>query len=127
MKHVLVVDDSPVIRKVARRIMEGRQVQTAEAENGAQALAACAGSMPDAIFVDGSLTEMENFAVVRELRKLPGGDKPRIVVVVTENDEAQVARARRNGCDEVMLKPFNREIMEGKLAAIGLIEPRRLS
>jgi two-component system chemotaxis response regulator CheY len=125
MKQILVVDDSPVIRKVSRRIMEGRQIQTSEAETGAQALEACAFLMPDAIFVDGYMPEMDGFAMVKELRKMPGGDKPKIVMVMTENDVAQTARARHSGCDEIMLKPFNREIMEAKLAEIGLIDERR--
>jgi two-component system chemotaxis response regulator CheY len=40
MKNCLVVDDSSVIRKVARRILEGLEFQIAEAEDGEQALEA---------------------------------------------------------------------------------------
>ncbi len=38
MKTCLVVDDSSVIRKVARRILEGLDFQIAEAENGEEAI-----------------------------------------------------------------------------------------
>ena len=41
MKQVLVVDDSPVIRKIARRILEAMNLSTSEAADGRQALAAC--------------------------------------------------------------------------------------
>jgi two-component system chemotaxis response regulator CheY len=41
MKTCLVVDDSSVIRKVARRILEGLDFQITEAEDGQQALAHC--------------------------------------------------------------------------------------
>ena len=41
MKTCLVVDDSSVIRKVARRILEGLEFQIAEAENGEEAIEAC--------------------------------------------------------------------------------------
>ena len=46
MTRMLVVDDSSVIRKVARRIFEGLSLQTAEAENGLAALELCAADMP---------------------------------------------------------------------------------
>ena len=38
MKTCLVVDDSSVIRKVARRILEGLEFQIVEAENGEEAI-----------------------------------------------------------------------------------------
>ncbi|MGE3149303.1 MAG: response regulator, partial [Pseudorhodoplanes sp.] len=49
MKTCLVVDDSSVIRKVARRILEGLDFRITEAEDGEQALTACQHQMPDAI------------------------------------------------------------------------------
>lgn len=120
MKQILVVDDSPVIRKVARRILEGMRFQTSEAEDGRQALEACAFLMPDAIFVDGHMPVMDGFEFVKELRKMPGGAKPRVVFCMSENDVAQTARARHYGVDEFMLKPFDREIMEATVHEMGL-------
>ncbi len=121
MKQVLVVDDSPVIRKVTRRILEGmHSFQISEAEDGRQALEACAFLMPDAIFVDGHMPVLDGFAFVKELRKMPGGTTPRVVFCMTENDVAQTARARHYGADEFMLKPFDREALTAKIAEIGL-------
>jgi two-component system chemotaxis response regulator CheY len=120
MKQIMVVDDSPVIRKVARRILEGMRFQTSEAEDGRQALEACAFLMPDAIFVDGHMPVMDGFEFVKELRKMPGGAKPRVVFCMSENDVAQTARARHYGVDEFMLKPFDREIMEATIHEMGL-------
>ena len=120
MKQIMVVDDSPVIRKVARRILEGMRFQTSEAEDGRQALEACAFLMPDAIFVDGHMPVMDGFEFVKELRKMPGGAKPRVVFCMSENDVAQTARARHYGVDEFMLKPFDREIMEAPIHEMGL-------
>ena len=47
MKTCLVVDDSSVIRKVARRILEGLDFQIVEAEDGEQALEACRRQLPE--------------------------------------------------------------------------------
>ncbi|MBL8587449.1 MAG: response regulator [Methylobacteriaceae bacterium] len=121
MKQILVVDDSPVIRKVTRRILEAmHKFQISEAEDGKQALDACAFLMPDAIFVDGHMPVLDGFEFVKQLRKMPGGTTPRIVFCMSENDVAQTARARYYGADEFMLKPFDREVLESKIADIGL-------
>ena len=52
MKQVLVVDDSAVIRKVARRILEGLHFRTSEASDGKLGLAECEKMMPDVILLD---------------------------------------------------------------------------
>jgi two-component system chemotaxis response regulator CheY len=120
MKQILIVDDSPVIRKVARRILEAMRFQTAEAENAREGLDACAFLMPDAILVDARMPDVDGAAFVRELRKTPGGDKPRVIVVMSEADVAQTARARHAGADDVMLKPFDRDILLAKVRDLGL-------
>ena len=47
MKTCLIVDDSSVIRKVARRILEGLDFQIVEAENGEDAIEACRNNLPE--------------------------------------------------------------------------------
>ena len=59
VKHCLVVDDSAVIRKVARRILEGLAFRISEAEDGEQALTACRTEMPDAVLLDWNMPVME--------------------------------------------------------------------
>ncbi len=72
MKTCLVVDDSSVIRKVARRILEGLDFQIVEAEDGEQALDACRGEMPDAVLLDWNMPKMDGYEFLRALRRLPG-------------------------------------------------------
>lgn len=122
MKHILVVDDSTVIRKVAKRILEGMKLQTLEAEDGVKALEVCSASMPDAILLDWNMPEMDGFEFLHELRKLPGGLKPKVVFCTTENDVAHIARAIHAGADEYIMKPFDKQILQSKLEEIGLIE-----
>ena len=55
MKTCLVVDDSSVIRKVARRILEGLNFSICEAEDGQQALDECKREMPDAVLLDWNM------------------------------------------------------------------------
>jgi two-component system chemotaxis response regulator CheY len=121
MKHCLVVDDSSVIRKVARRIFEGFDFTVAEAEDGAQALDACRREMPDIILLDWHLPAMEGVDVVAGLRKLDQGRQPKVLFCVSEADVAQIAKALRAGADEYILKPFDRELVEAKLHEFGML------
>src|ERR1700690_1757790 len=114
MKTCLVVDDSSVIRKVARRILEGLEFEIVEAEDGEQALDACRRHLPDAILLDWNMPKMDGYEFLRSLRKLPGGDSPKVVFCTTENDVAHIARALHAGANEYIMKPFDKEIVEAE-------------
>ena len=121
MKTCLVADDSSVIRKVARRILEGLEFEISEAENGEQALEVCRGHMPDAVLLDWNMPKMDGYEFLRNLRRLPDGDRPKVVFCTTENDVAHIARALHAGANEYIMKPFDKEIVEAKFQEVGLI------
>jgi len=121
MKTCLVVDDSSVIRKVARRILEGLDFEIAEAENGEEAIEACRRQMPEAILLDWNMPKMDGYEFLRVLRRLPGGDRPKVVFCTTENDVAHIARALHAGANEYIMKPFDKDIVQAKFEEVGLI------
>src|SRR5262245_34358253 len=121
MKTCLVVDDSSVIRKVARRILEGLDFKITEAENGEKALEACRDGMPDAVLLDWNMPVMDGYEFLRHLRQMPGGKGPKVVFCTTENDVAHIARAMHAGADEYNMKPFDKEIMTAKFQEVGLV------
>jgi two-component system chemotaxis response regulator CheY len=121
MKTCLVVDDSSVIRKVARRILEGLEFTIDEAEDGQQALDACRRQMPDGILLDWNMPVMDGYEFLKVMRKLPGGDRPKVVFCTTENDVVHIARALHAGANEYIMKPFDKEIVEAKFHEVGLI------
>jgi len=122
MKQCLVVDDSSVVRKVVRRIMEDLEFTVSEAEDGAQALDFCRKAMPDLILLDWSMPVMDGVEFLSRLRKEEaGGDKPKVVFCTTENDVGQIARAMRAGADDFLMKPFDRELVEAKLQEVGAL------
>jgi two-component system, chemotaxis family, chemotaxis protein CheY len=121
MKTCLVVDDSSVIRKVARRILERLEFQIFEAEDGEQALEACRSAMPDAVLLDWNMPKMDGYEFLRNLRRLPDGDRPKVVFCTTENDVAHIARALHAGANEYIMKPFDKDIVEAKFQEVGLI------
>ena len=121
MKTCLIVDDSSVIRKVARRILEGMDFQIVEAEDGEQALDECRKQLPEAVLLDWNMPKMDGYEFLRMLRKRPGGDAPKVVFCTTENDVAHIARALHAGANEYIMKPFDKDIVEAKFQEVGLI------
>jgi two-component system chemotaxis response regulator CheY len=121
MKRCLVVDDSRVIRKVARRILEELSFECIEAADGQEALASCREQMPDAVLLDWNMPVMNGLDFLKSLRGESGGDKPVVVFCTTENDVAHITEALRAGADEYIMKPFDSEIIESKFAEVGLV------
>jgi two-component system chemotaxis response regulator CheY len=122
MKTCLVVDDSGVVRKVARRIVETLNFNVIEAEDGEQALEACKRSMPEAILLDWNMPVMDGYAFLVSLRAMPGGDTPKVVFCTTENGMDHIARALEAGADEYIMKPFDKDIVADKFREVGLVE-----
>lgn len=122
MKTCLLVDDSRVVRKVARRIVEELGFSCEEAEDGQQACDACGKSMPDAILLDWNMPVMSGIEFLERLRQMGGGDKPKVVFCTTENDLAHIQRAMQAGANEYIMKPFDREIILSKFEQIGLMD-----
>ena len=122
MTTCLVVDDSSVIRKVARRILEAMHFEITEAEDGADALGKCAERLPDAVLLDWNMPNMDGLQFLRTLRKMPGGDRPKVVFCTTENDVGHIARALHAGADEYIMKPFDKDIVAHKFREVGLVQ-----
>lgn len=122
MPSCLVVDDSRVVRKVARRIVEDLGFSCDEAEDGQKAYEYCSGNMPDAILLDWNMPVMSGIEFLEKLRQMPNGTAPKVVFCTTENDMAHIARAMNAGANEYIMKPFDSEIIESKFSQIGLIQ-----
>ena len=120
MRTCIVVDDSSVVRKVARRIFEQFDFAVSEAEDGAQALQLCQRQLPDAVLVDASMPVMDGYEFLRGLRRMPGGDRPKVIMCHVENADAYIARAHHVGANDILLKPFDTSRVAAKLAAVGL-------
>jgi two-component system chemotaxis response regulator CheY len=119
MKQCLIVDDSRVIRKVSRHIVESFAFEVAEAEHGQDALHKCQEAMHDLILLDWNMPVMSGIEFICELRQLPDGDRPKVVFCTTENDVAHIRAAIEAGADEYVMKPFDHDTLQMKLQLIG--------
>jgi two-component system, chemotaxis family, chemotaxis protein CheY len=111
VKSCLVVDDSKVIRRVARRILEELNFSIDE----------CQRKVPDVVLLDWNMPVMNGLEFLRTLRGAQIERQPIVIFCTTENDLAHIRVAVDAGADEYIMKPFDRDIMEAKLVQVGLI------
>lgn len=120
MKTCLIVDDSRVIRKVSRHLLEGMGFAVSEAANGQEALQQCDDAMPDVILLDWNMPVMSGIDFLGQLRGRPDGDAPKVVFCTTENDVAHIKAAIEAGANEYVMKPFDQETLHIKLQLVGV-------
>lgn len=119
MKTCLIVDDSRVIRKVSRHLLENMGFAVSEAGNGQEALDQCSSAMPDIILLDWNMPVMNGLDFLAKLRSQAGGDYSKVVFCTTENDVAHIKAAIEAGANEYVMKPFDQETLQIKLQLIG--------
>ena len=121
-KSCLVVDDSKVIRKVARHILESMAFAVEEAADGQEALTFCRANRPDVILLDWNMPVMSGMEFLGAFNDLDYGhqERPRVVFCTTENSIDHIRAAIEAGADEYVMKPFDRETLEGKLQLVGV-------
>lgn len=121
MPTCLIVDDSKVVRKLERRIMEELGFEVAEAEDGQKAAEYCTTQKPDLILLDWHMPVMNGLEFLVALRAMPGGTSPKVVFCTTESEMDNIMKAISQGADEYVMKPFDADIIKGKLQQIGMI------
>ena len=116
----LVVDDSRVVRRAARRILEEAGFAVTEAENGQAALLACREARPDFVLLDWNMPVMNGIECLHALRAEFGDQLP-VVFCTSETELDRIEQALEGGATEYVMKPFDSEILCGKLAQAGLL------
>ena len=122
MRLFLVVDDAPIIRKVAERILSDLGYSVVEAENGYVALEKARRELPYAVFIDWDMGSMSGLEFLEEFNKIPGSNLCKKIYCTSEISVPNMTKAKRMGVDGFLMKPFNREIVVHKLHEMGLLE-----
>ncbi len=115
-KQCLIADDSPVVRKLARRILEDLDLEIDDVQDGRAALDRCEVSMPDVVLLDWNMPVMNGLEFLRALRKMDGGTEPRVIFCTTESDVDHIRDAMAAGADDYITKPFDAEILLEKMS-----------
>jgi DNA-binding NarL/FixJ family response regulator len=100
---ILVVDDDPTFRRLARRLLAAHGLAVvAEAGSVADALSTARTVRPTAALVDVELPDGDGFALAGELSAMAWS--PRVVVTSVQSGKHFPAEARRNGAEAFVLK-----------------------
>jgi two-component system, chemotaxis family, chemotaxis protein CheY len=113
MKIVLIADDSPVVRKVGKRLLEDMGFVVADASNASDAIQICKDSMPDVVIIDRGMPGPNAIDAIAEIRRM--GNDTRILYSLSEVIVPEMTRAKRAGADGFLVKPFDRSILERRL------------
>ena len=108
MKRCLIVDDSSVIRKVAKRILSSVDILVAEAATALEAIDICTHEMPDVVIVDHRLPDMDSVELIARLMTADAEIKPHILLCTCEFEIGPIMKAKRAGAKGYILKPFTR-------------------
>jgi two-component system chemotaxis response regulator CheY len=120
MKSCLIVDDSRVVRSVARRFIEAMGFAVDEAGDGQLAVIACEQQMPDVVLLDWNMPVMTGIEFLRHLRARDDGNRPIVIMCTTERDIDHIQEAIAAGANEYVVKPFDQATLMAKFGKVGL-------
>ena len=119
--RALVVDDSRATRTILRQILKEIGFEVSEAGHGREALERLKEiGTPDLALVDWNMPEMNGFEFVRAVRADHAYDSMRLMMVTTETEMEQVAKALEAGANEYVMKPFTKDVILEKLDFLGI-------
>lgn len=118
----MVADDSPVIRKVARRLLEDMKFVVVEAVDGEEAMMLARDNMPDAMLIDWEMPGMSGLELITQLAAMHEAADTKLVYCTSEMLLAEMTRAKRAGAHGFLMKPFNRAVLAEKFAELGLLD-----
>jgi CheY-like chemotaxis protein len=112
---VLVVDDEPQVVWMLQFSLEAEGFQTFAARDGRTALDELRQHRPKLMLLDIMMPVMDGWSVLQEIRDLPEGERPRVVVVSARATLGDRAKAAELGAVAFVAKPFNVDDLLGVL------------
>jgi two-component system, OmpR family, alkaline phosphatase synthesis response regulator PhoP len=112
---VLVVDDEPQVVWMLQFSLEAEGFQTFAARDGRTALDELREHRPQLMLLDIMMPVLDGWSVLQEIRDLPEGDRPRVVVVSARASLRDRAKAAELGAVAFVAKPFNVDDLLGVL------------
>lgn len=121
--RILAIDDDPNIRRLLKLRLEMKGYTVELAESGVDAvsrLKELSADPPDMVICDVYMPGMDGYGVCRRLRA--AGWKMPFLFLTSKGESADKARGLESGADDYLLKPFNLQELEAKVA--GHLRPR---
>jgi DNA-binding NtrC family response regulator len=105
---VLIVDDSALIRKLLRKILEDEgYTVVCEASNGAEAVEEYEAYRPDVVTLDITMPIMDGVEALKQIRQINPSAKA--FMVTAAGQQKKVIEALKNGAMKFIVKPFSKD------------------
>ncbi|HKX28478.1 MAG TPA: response regulator [Blastocatellia bacterium] len=122
--RALVIDDSRAMRNILGTMLKEIGFEVAEAKNGLEAMERLREIGPlELALVDWNMPEMNGYEFVQSVRAHRAYDEMRLMMVTTETEMTQMAKALEAGANEYVMKPFTKEVIREKLEILGMELP----
>ncbi len=106
-KRILIVDDSPSIRKMVKVTLASADYDVTAAEDGIEALDLCLANEYDFVLTDQNMPRMDGLTLIKSLRAQPEYQAKPIVMLTTEASDNMKEKGRAAGATGWMVKPFD--------------------
>ena len=113
MKSVLVIEDDPDIRLLARLSLQDAGHDVAEVETGEEGLDALERIVPDVILLDIRLPGIDGWKVLESVKRSPKFRGVTVIMMSAHSSGHTVEIAKARGADGYIVKPFRQaELLE---------------
>jgi two-component system chemotaxis response regulator CheY len=124
-RRCLIIDQSPMVRRVAARIIRDLGFTVDEARTANEALELCENHPTNVVMLDWKTPDMDGAAFIAGLRTIAqktGTPMPTVLFCTAERSVEQIIAALKAGANEYIMKPFDSDIIESKFALAGLLD-----
>jgi len=116
-RRLLIVEDSPTMRKVMRRFLDATGYVIFEAGDGEEALRLAARERPDVILLDRQIPLLDGYGVLASLQTDPDLGEVPVVLVTSHSEPEDVADGLRRGAHDYLRKPFEQPELVARVHA----------
>jgi CheY-like chemotaxis protein len=115
--RVLIVDDSPVVRRITMRALANDGYVLSEAGDGREALERIRREMPDLVILDLVMPELDGLDVLKALRANPATVSLPVLILTSETDEGSTRAGFDVGATDYLTKPFSNPQLSARVRA----------
>jgi two-component system, chemotaxis family, chemotaxis protein CheY len=120
--RALIIDDSRFVRSYLRGLLHEKGIECDEAADGQAGLNRLrSGVQFDLVLLDWNMPVMNGLETLQKIRS-DGSRKTKVLMVTTEAENDFIMRALEAGADEYLMKPFDHDAFDEKLAMLGIAE-----
>ena len=121
MAQCLLIDEDRAERQHLSRLLAGLGIDTAETGAAEEAVAFCNDNSPDVVMMAAGIPGRMPKDFVKRMRRARHGKTPVVIVYADRPDTEMIGRSILEGAADVIMKPFDRDLLRFKLKQAGVI------